>query len=284
MTSTVSRPRTFETTGKATIYLALTLLAVGTLFPFIWALGTSFKTEKQAIAMPPQWIPDPIRLQNYIDAWNMFPFGRFYYNTLLFAVLGMLGSIALSSLAGYALAKYQFRGQYAILIFIIATMMIPYWVNLVPVYTILAKLGWLDTYHGLIIPRLARPFGIFLMRQYIRSIPSDYIDAARIDGASEFGIFWRIILPQCTPVLATLAIFFFVEDWNSFMWPLVVTNSLEMRTVTVGLALLSGSPHRTEYALQMAAATIGALPAIAVFLAFQRYLTQGITLSGLKGQ
>ena len=284
MISTVSRPRTFETAGKALIYLALIVLAVATLLPFIWALGTSVKTEQQAIAIPPQWIPDPFRFQNYADAWNMFPFDRFYYNTLLFAVLGTLGSLGLSSLAGYALAKYEFRGQYVILIFIIATMMIPYWVNLVPVYTILAKIGWLDTYHGLIIPRLARPFGIFLMRQYIRSIPSDYIDAARIDGASEFGIFWRIILPQCTPVLATLAIFFFVEDWNSFMWPLVVTNSLEMRTVTVGLALLAGGPERTQYALQMAAATIGALPAVIVFLAFQKYLTQGITLSGLKGQ
>jgi multiple sugar transport system permease protein len=121
------------------------------------------------------------------------------------------------------------------------------------------------------------------MRQYIVSIPSEYIDAGRIDGASEFGIWLRIILPQCTPVLATLAIFFFVEDWNSLMWPLIVTKSLDMRTVTVGLALLAGGPERTQHALQMTAATIGALPSIIVFLVFQRYLTQGITLSGLKG-
>jgi len=283
MTSTVPKQKVFEAAGKAMIYLALTVLALGTLFPFLWALGTSFKTEEKAIAIPPQWIPDPFRPQNYVEAWNMFPFARFYFNTLLISVLGTLGALLLSSLAGYALAKYEFRGQYAILLSIIATMMIPYWVSLVPVYILLAKLGWLNTYHGLIVPHLARPFGIFLMRQYMRSIPSDYIDAARIDGASEFGIFWRVVLPQCTPALATLAIFFFVADWNSFMWPLIVTTRLEMRTVTVGLSLLAGSPYRTAYALQMAAATIGALPAIVVFLAFQRYLTEGITLTGLKG-
>ena len=283
MTSTVPKQKVFEAAGKAMIYLALTVLALGTLFPFLWALGTSFKTEEKAIAIPPQWIPDPFRPQNYVEAWNMFPFARFYFNTLLISVLGTLGALLLSSLAGYALAKYEFRGQYAILLSIIATMMVPYWVSLVPVYILLAKLGWLNTYHGLIVPHLARPFGIFLMRQYMRSIPSDYIDAARIDGASEFGIFWRVVLPQCTPALATLAIFFFVADWNSFMWPLIVTTRLEMRTVTVGLSLLAGSPYRTAYALQMAAATIGALPAIVVFLAFQRYLTEGITLTGLKG-
>ena len=140
----------------------------------------------------------------------------------------------------------------------------------------------MDTYHGLIVPHLARPFGIFLMRQYMRSIPSDFIDAARIDGASEFGIFWRVVLPQCTPALATLAIFFFVADWNSFMWPLIVTSSLKMRTVTVGLSLLAGQ-YRTAYARQMAAATLGSLPAVIVFLAFQKYFTEGITLTGLKG-
>ena len=282
MTPTVSRPKVFETAGKAMIYLALMALALGTLFPFLWALGTSFKTEQKAIAIPPQWIPDPFRPQNYVEAWNMFPFGRFYFNTLLISVLGTLGALLVSSLAGYALAKYQFRGQYAILLSIIATMMIPYWVSLVPVYILLAKLGWLDTYHGLIVPHLARPFGIFLMRQYMRSIPSDFIDAARIDGASEFGIFWRVVLPQCTPALATLAIFFFVADWNSFMWPLIVTSSLKMRTVTVGLSLLAGQ-YRTAYARQMAAATLGSLPAVIVFLAFQKYFTEGITLTGLKG-
>ena len=283
MISNVSRPKVFETSGKAIIYLTLMALALATLFPFLWAVGTSLKTEENAIAMPPQWIPNPFQPQNYVEAWNMFPFARFYFNTLLISVLGTLGALLLSAMAGYALAKYEFRGQHVILLFIVATMMLPYWVNLVPVYILLAKLGWLDTYHGLIVPQLARPFGIFLMRQFMRSIPSDFIDAARIDGASEFGIFWRVILPQCTPALATLTIFFFTADWNSFIWPLIVTNSLEMRTVTVGLSLLAGSPYRTAYVLQMAAATIGALPAIVVFLAFQRHFTEGITLAGLKG-
>jgi ABC-type glycerol-3-phosphate transport system permease component len=269
--------------GKTAIYLILAAVALTTLFPFYWAVGTSLKTEQQAIAIPPKFFPNPLKLSNYPYALGLFPFGRFYLNTVIFACAGTVGSIVLSALAGYALAKYRFRGQYAILIFIVATMMVPYWVNLVPVYIILAKLGWLDSYHGLIIPRLSRPFGIFLMRQYMYNIPSDYIDAARIDGTSEFRILRQVVLPQCIPVLATLTIFFFVDDWNSFLWPLLVTNSEQMRTVTVGLALLSGSPYRTAYALQMSAAVIGALPAIVVFLVFQRYITQGITLSGLKG-
>ncbi len=167
--------------------------------------------------------------------------------------------------------------------FFIATMMVPYFVNLVPVYVLLAKLKWLDTYHGLIVPQLAKPFGIFLMRQYLVSIPSEYIEAGRIDGASEYRIFGRIVMPQCLPVLGTLTLFFFVGTWNSFMWPLIVTNSMNMRTVTVGLAMLSGGNNRTQYALQMAAATVGMMPAIIAFLIFQRYLIQGIALTGLKG-
>lgn len=269
--------------GKISLYALLVILGVATFFPLLWAVSTSLKTEENAIAIPPQWIPDPVRPENYTETWEMFPFERFYFNTALIAILGTVGAVLLSAMAGYALAKYRFRGSYALLIAIVATMMIPYWINLVPVYTILAKIGWLDTYHGLIIPRLARPFGIFLMRQYMLTVHSDYIDSGRVDGASEFSIFWRIVLPQCTPALAALSIFFFVADWNSFMWPLIVTSSLDMRTVTVGLSLLAGSPFRTAYAHQMAGATIGALPAIAVFLALQRYFTEGISLTGIKG-
>lgn len=268
---------------KILMYVSLGLLAITTLFPFFWGILTSLKTEQQAIAIPPIWFLSDLHWENYSRAWSMFPFGRFYLNTTIMAVFTTLGSILTSAMAGYALSKFKFKGQRAILMIIIGTMMIPYWVNLVPVYVILAKLKWIDTFWGLIIPQLASPFGIFLMRQYMLSIPSDYIDAGRIDGASEWWVFWKVILPQCTPALATLAIFFFVKSWNSFMWPLVVTSATDMRTVTVGLAFLSGSPERTQYALQMSAATLGMIPAIIVFLVFQRYLTQGISLTGIKG-
>jgi multiple sugar transport system permease protein len=278
-------PRPTYYAAKIIIYCVLFVIAVTTVFPFFWAIGTSFKTESQAIKIPPKWIPDPFILNNYKDAWSMYPFARFFLNTMVFSVFGTCGSILICAMAGYALAKYRFRGQDALLIFIVATMMIPFWVNLLPVYMILSKLHWLNTYHGLIVPRLARPFGIFLMRQYIRDIPSDYIEAGRIDGMSEFKIFMQIIMPQCIPVIATLGIFFFLDDWNTLMWPLIVTSRLEMRTITVGLACLSGNPNSsaTTYALQMSAATIGALPAIAVFLILQKYIIKGVTLSGIKG-
>jgi multiple sugar transport system permease protein len=262
--------------------LMLIVLALGTLFPLYWAVATSLKTEQKAMAIPPQWIPDPFRPQNYTEAWTMLPFARFYLNTAIISVLGTVGALLTSAMAGYALAKYHFKGRNTLLMIIVGTMMVPYWVNLVPVYILISRLGWLDSYHGLIVPMLARPFGIFLMRQYMVGVHSEYIDSARIDGASEFRIFWQVVLPQCTPALATLTIFFFVADWNSFMWPLIVTSSLEMRTVTVGLSLLAGQ-YRSQYARQMAAATLGSLPAVAVFVAFQKYFTEGLTLSGLKG-
>lgn len=283
MTLIKARHMVARGTTRSAIWLFLGVLALLTLFPFYWAVKTSFETEEHAIAIPPRLLPSPVRLLNYPEAWHLFPFARFHLNSLIFAVLGTVGSIAVCACAGYALAKYAFPGQRAVLLIIVATMMIPFWVNLVPVYVLLANLGWLDTYHGLIIPRLARPFGIFLMRQYIITVPSDYIDAGRIDGTSEFRIFSQIIMPQCTPVLATLLIFFFVDDWNTFLWPLLVTNRTVMRTVTVGLALLGGSTYRTAYVLQMAVAVIGVLPSVLVFLAFSRHITQGITLSGLKG-
>ncbi|MFH1930940.1 MAG: carbohydrate ABC transporter permease [Pseudomonadota bacterium] len=270
-------------TFKTLMYISLSLLAVATLFPLFWGILTSLKTEQQALSIPPIWILKEFHWENYTDAWNQIPFGRYYLNTTIMTVFTTLGSILTSAMAGYALAKFPFKGQKTILLIIIATMMIPYWVNLVPVFIILAKLKWLDTFWGLIIPQLASPFGIFMMRQYMVSLPIDYIHAGRIDGANEWQIFWKIVLPQCTPALATLAILFFVRSWNSLMWPLIVTSSLEMRTVTVGLAFLSGSPQRTQYALQMSAATLGMIPAIIVFLIFQKYLIRGISLSGIKG-
>jgi len=270
-------------TFKTLMYISLSLLAIATLFPLFWGILTSLKTEQQAVSIPPIWILKEFHWENYTNAWNQVPFGRFYLNTTIMTVFTTLGSILTSAMAGYALAKFPFKYQKTILLIIVATMMIPYWVNLVPVFFILAKLKWLDTFWGLIIPQLASPFGIFMMRQYMVSLPIDYIHAGRIDGANEWQIFWKIVLPQCTPALATLAIFFFVKSWNSLMWPLIVTSSLEMRTVTVGLAFLSGSPQRTQYALQMSAATLGMIPAIIVFFIFQKYLTRGISLSGIKG-
>lgn len=265
------------------IYIFLLIQALITIFPFFWALATSLKSEAESIATPPILWPEEIQIQNYIDAWSLFPFGRFYLNTLFVSIFTTIGILLTSILAGYALAKFDFKLKKPILIIIIATMMIPYWINIVPVYILLTKLKWIDTYRGLIIPQIANPLGIFLMRQYMLSIPNDYIDAGRIDGANEWRILWKIMVPQCIPVIATLAIYMFVTRWNSFLWPLIVTRSMEMRTVTVGLALLSGSPQRTQYALQMAAATIGLIPPIIVFLFLQKYLTKGTILSGLKG-
>jgi len=269
--------------SKLFIYATLIGLSIFTIFPFFWAILTSFKTEQQALVSPPIWWLDEWHIENYNQALTIFPFGRFYLNTIIFSVVSTVGRLFTSLLAGYVLAKFNFRAKKLIFILIISTMMIPYWINIVPIYFMLSKIKWIDTYLGLIVPQLAHPLGIFLIRQYLTSIPNDYIDSGRIDGAGEWSILWRIIFPQCLPVMATLSIYFFVASWNSFMWPLIVTRSEEMRTITVGLALLSGSPQRTQYPLQMAAATIGMIPPIIIFLFLQKYLTKGFILSGLKG-
>nr|WP_226984163.1 carbohydrate ABC transporter permease [Halothermothrix orenii] len=243
---------------------------------------TSFKIESDIVSYPPTLIPRTFTLKSYLNIWKSIPFVRFFINTVIFAVGVTVISVFFDSMAAYAFARINFPGKKFLFILVLATLMVPFQVTLIPVFKILFNLGWLDTFLALIIPRASNAFGIFLLRQFFITIPGELEDAARIDGCSEFRIYWNIILPLSKPALTTLAIFHFMYNWNDFLWPLVMTSSSTMRTLPVGLALFMGE-HVIEYGLLMAGATLALLPIVVAYLFAQRFFIKGIALTGLKG-
>jgi len=264
------------------VHLIIYAGAVTMAIPFVWMLVTSLKEESQVFTWPVQWIPRPMNIRNYPDMWTAAPFNRFLINTVIYSVLTTAGSVFLSALAGFAFAKYRFPGRDKIFMALLATLMIPFHVTLIPVFVILKYLGWLNTYQGLIVPGLCNVFGIFLMRQFMQAIPGDLIDAARIDGCPEFTIFWRIIVPLSRPVIATLSIFVFMGTWNELFWPLIVTMTEDMRTLQVGLAGFR-TVWYVHWPQMMAGSILATAPVFILFVSFQRYFVKGITLTGLKG-
>jgi multiple sugar transport system permease protein len=263
------------------VYLVLSLGAVLMLLPFVWMISASFKTLNEVLQIPPTWIPRTLTLVNYFEIFRQMPFGRFFLNSVIVALITVAFVLITSSLAGYAFAKFDFRGKSVLFLLVLCTMMVPFQVRMIPLYTMIFQWDLVNTYTGLVLPGLVEAFGIFLMRQFIASIPNDLIDAARIDGASEPAIYLRIILPLSRSALAALAIFTVIGNWESFLWPLLVTNSQEMYTLPIGLAQFSGR-YLSRIELQMAASTIAILPMVLVFLLLQRHIIEGITLSGLK--
>lgn len=264
------------------IYILLGLGAVAMLLPFLWMISASFKPLSEVIKVPPTWLPQHPTLHNYAEVFRQMPFGRFFLNSVIVAVVTVISVLLTSALAGYAFAKFHFPGKAVLFLFVLSTLMIPFQVRMVPLYVMLFDWKLVDTYTGLILPGLVDAFGIFLMRQFILSIPTELIDAARIDGASEPDIFVRIILPLSQPALSALAIFTLIGNWESFLWPLLVANSEAMYTLPIGLAQFSGRfLERIE--LQMAASTIAILPMVFAFFVLQRRFVEGITLTGLKG-
>ena len=211
----------------------------------------------------------------------MAPFGRFLFNSFFVASVITLSHLFFDPLAGYVFAKYEFPLKHVIFLLILGTLMLPFFVRMIPLYVMMADVGWLNTYQGLIVPFLMSAYGIFLMRQFIQPIPTDLIDAARIDGATEFGIYWRIILPQCKPALAALGLFTFVFQKNEFIWPLILTNTTNMRTMTIGLTLFN-QEYFTQWQFTAAGALILFVPCLLLFIATQRWFVRGIVLSGLK--
>lgn len=262
-----------------TIFLVLGALAI--LFPFVWMLMTSLKPEPEVITYPPHLFPRHFTVQAYQDVWSQIRFGRLFLNSVVFAGGVTVVSLTLDSLTAYALARLQFPGRELIFWLIIATLMVPFQVLLVPVFLQVFDLHLLNTYAGLIIPRATNGFGIFLLRQFFMSIPRDFDEAARLDGAGEFYIFRKITLPLSLPALATLGIFHFTFNWNDFLWPLIITTNDDMRTLPAGLAVFSGQ-HETQYNLMMAGAVLTLLPLLIAFLFLQRYFIRGIALTGLK--
>ena len=264
------------------IYAFLIVLALTILIPFGWMISNSLKEAAEIYSWPPALKPNRIQWNNYQTALTLVPFGRFFLNSLIVTTVITITSIMLDSMAGYAFAKYNFKGSNVLFYAVLATLMLPVQSIIIPVYIMLRGLGWVDTYLALIIPNISNAFGIFLMRQFIQSIPNELMEAARIDGLGEFGIFQRIIMPLCKPALATLAIFQIQYNWNDFFWPLIMTNSTNMKTVQLGLVYFTGQ-YFTQWNLLMAVVVTALLPIVLIFVFAQRYFIEGITLSGLKG-
>ncbi len=252
----------------------------------IWMVSTSLKTQDQVFQYPPLLWPSHPRWMNYVEAWQYANFDRYLLNSVIISVTRTAGVIFLASLAGYALAKLRFKGRRVLFFGIICTMMVPYVINIVPVYLLLSKLNWpgpwLDSYWGVVVPQLGSALGVFLVTQFMSTLPTELLDAARIDGCSEFTIFWRIALPLAKPVLAALGILIFMTTWNDFTWPLIVLNSELMKTIPLGIATFR-SPWSNLRAYEMAMTTLSCLPVFVVFILLRRQFTEGMTMTGLKG-
>lgn len=265
------------------LYALLTFGCLVTLLPFVWMILGSFKTSGEIIRLPPSFWPEAPTLQNYrtILTDPNLPLPRFYFNSLFVAISVVTLVLFTSSLAGFIFAKYEFFGKNIAFGFILATLMIPFQVLMIPSYLILVQLGLIDSLWGLIVPGATSAFGIFMMKQFIQGLPNELMDAARIDGASEWGIYWRVIVPQVGPALATLGILTFMGNWNSYLWPLIVITTHERRTLPIVLTWFN-SMHGTRYDLTMAASVLIVVPILIVYAIFQRWIVQGFTLSGLK--
>ena len=258
---------------------ALTLLLI---LPIVWMLSTSFQSGDKMYQLTTEWIPKVWHPENYPNALSRAAFPLFFLNSAVVSIAVMVGNVVFCTLAGYGLAKYRFPGERFVLLAILSTLMLPMEVTLVPTFLIIHKLGWLNTYQGIFAPLLVDAFGIFLMRQFILKIPTDYMEAARIDGLGEFGILWRIIIPQCKSAIAVLAIFAFRDSWDQFLWPLVVVSRDDFRTYPLGLVRF-GEDYGNPPTEQMAIAVLATIPVFVLFILLQRFVKTGFGLSGLKG-
>jgi multiple sugar transport system permease protein len=256
------------------------VLVVG---PFVWMVLGSFKPNPEFLRSPPTWIPEAPTFENYRRLFDELDFPRFFTNSAVVATAVTAGNLVFCSMVGYALAKLRFYGRDKLFVLILATMMIPGSVTVIPLYVLMAGLGLTNNYGGLILPFLATAFGVFLMRQFMLSIPDELLEAARIDGASELRIFWQVVFPLATPALATLGILSFLGSWNSFFWPLIIATDDDMFTLPVALATFATGQYQAEHGLLMAGSVVIILPVLIVFILLQRLFTEGIATTGIKG-
>jgi multiple sugar transport system permease protein len=274
--------RTKNSFRLISVYALLLLAAAWALIPIIWMVLSSFKTMEDMFRVPMEWLPNPWYFEAYPEAWAQRDFARYFFNSAFISVSITLGNILFCSMAGYALAKFRFAGRQFFFILILSTLMLPLEVTMVPLFLIIKEFNWQNTYFGIIVPFLADAFGVFLMRQYILGIPDELIEAARIDGMHEIGIFFKIIMPLSKPAVIALAIFTFREAWDMYIWPLVIITKEQLRPITVGVALFM-SNYGTFWNQLLAVATIAMLPMVILFLILQRHFIRGIVLSGIKG-
>ena len=251
--------------------------------PVYYMVTTSFKAESEVVAIPIHWLPQEFKPVNYPEAFDTAPFSLYFYNSLVVAIAVVASTLFFSALAGYGFAKFSFPGKALCFLLVLSTMMIPFQILLIPLYVLVHGLGWTNNYAGLIIPGALSAFGVFLMRQFCLTLPDELLDAARIDGAGELGIFWRIVLPLLKPPLASLAIITFLGSWNNFLWPLIVVNKGHLFTLPVGMTVFTQPMRAPYWTYIMAVSTVATLPVVIVFLALQKYFIQGVVLSGMKG-
>ena len=263
------------------LYVLLSLGAFVMAVPFLWMFLTSFKPASEVLQMPPRLFPSVFNFRNYYDAFTAAPFAVYFINSILVTTISTALQILTSALAGYAFARFEFKGKKALFMLFLGTMMIPVEVTLIPNYMILANLGWLDTYMALVLPWAVTVFGIFLMRQFFLSLPKELFEQAQIDGCSHWQILWKVVFPVSKPVFISVGIFSMIGSWNSFLWPLIMTNSENMRTLPVGLAYFTFE-FASRYNLMMAAALFATLPVILAYIFAQKYFTEGIATTGLK--
>ena len=273
---------TRDRVARAALYAVLVLGLLVVVGPFLWMVLSSLKPEAEIRSVPPTWWPDTLTLGNYRDLFARLDFPRYFFNSALVAALVTAGNLLFCSALGYALAKLRFPGRRALFLVVLGMLMVPGMATFVPQFVLISNMGLANSYAGLVLPFLAGPFGVFLMRQFLLGIPDDLLEAARVDGAGEWRIFLRIVLPLCKPALATLAILTFLASWNNFLWPLVVATTEDKYTLPVALALYSVGQNQIYYGLLLAGAVVVVLPVLIVFLVLQRHFLRGIATTGLK--
>jgi multiple sugar transport system permease protein len=271
--------------GATALHVVLIVAGLMFVFPFVWMILTSFKTLPQLLKAPLSFLPQPFTFQNYIDAWNSVPFLQAYFNSFYIGVLVVIGTIITASMAGYAFARIKFRGSRVMFIVFLATQMIPAQVTLIPFYLLMSKLGWVDSHLSLIVPALlANPFAVFLMRQFVLAVPKELEEAALMDGAGRFRIFWSVVLPNLRPGIAALSIITAINVWNAFLFPLVLLNSPDLFTVPLLLQSFQSQFGSVNYGLVMAASAISTIPMLIVFIIGQRKIISSMAASGLGGK
>lgn len=287
MTTTSTKPTTWTSTSRTRVRprdvvrtVNLTALALLVLIPLLWTVLGSFKSPSELAQRPPTLLPEQWQPGNYVEALTGFDMLRYLTNSVIVVVVATVLTLAINSMAAYALSRYNFRGRDLLFLVTLATIMVPLQVILIPVYQVTASLGLTNSLWGVILPAIATPTGVFLLRQYMLTIPDELIDSARVDGAREFGIFWRVVLPLCKPALAVLAIFSVLWRWNDFLWPLVVTNE-RTRTLPVALQRFA-SQEVVPFNLVLALSVVSMIPVLICFLVFQKQVVQGIAATGMK--
>lgn len=281
-----SRRRSDRSNARSTrtltvvVGIALTIGAIVTALPFFWMVFSSVKPRSESLAYPPALLPQQPTFEWFVQLFQELDFGRYLINTVAIVIISMFG-LLLMAMAGYGFAKFEFRGREPLFFLVLVTMMIPVQVTMIPTYLILNGMKLTNTLVGIALPTLVSGFGLFLFRQFMVTIPTEVIEAARIDGASEMRIFFRIILPMSGPILAVQVVLTFIAGWNSFLWPLILANDERLYTLSVGVSLLN-QQIATNPSLQMAAATVMVIPILIIFIIFQRFVVQGFALSGLK--